>query len=480
MNGPSPNSLEYRIGLQVHSLFDALPPNCKPRVHANGIREWIPLSATVLVSDEDTQNEVVTVISIATGAKCLSTSQVVKCNGLVLHDSHAEVLALRGFNHWLLKECRASLSVKAGHEHEESSSSSSISLTASPFLQFNTHSHRHENGASFPPFRLQPNVSIYMYGTCAPCGDASMELTMAAQEDATPWSRSEKATEPLRALETTNLLDGRGYFSQLGVVRRKPSRADAEPTLSKSCSDKLAMKQVTSALSTLTSALVAPTENAYIKGFILPDNEVSDIACARAFGDGEAGRLRHLKGMRRGEESMQYALRTFEIRTLREQDAASLWQFGKSKDPAMKTKIGNISVIWIAGTTIAGDQEFEKETREVVINGVRQGFNVSSPNPKKGSCLCRAKMWDLLRDVYSYVNRRFDDFPIPAAVLSGQSYAELKEMLLDIPSCSARREALRDGRTTLGDWVENRGDDFWGLNVLTGFAAWKQMQREMD
>ena len=50
-----------------------------------------------------------------------------------------------------------------------------------------------------------------------------MELTMDAQEDATPWPEpaSSTAESTLEGLEI-NELHGRGYFSQLEIVRRKP------------------------------------------------------------------------------------------------------------------------------------------------------------------------------------------------------------------------------------------------------------------
>ncbi len=55
-----------------------------------------------------------------------------------------------------------------------------------------------------------------MYCSEAPCGDASMELVMEAQEDATPWAVS----VPDEGIASGLL--GRGSFSQLGIVRRKP------------------------------------------------------------------------------------------------------------------------------------------------------------------------------------------------------------------------------------------------------------------
>ena len=53
-----------------------------------------------------------------------------------------------------------------------------------------------------------------------------MELVMAAQDDPTPWDLEKVYTGvPSKPADATSLqtLHGRGYFSELGVVRRKPS-----------------------------------------------------------------------------------------------------------------------------------------------------------------------------------------------------------------------------------------------------------------
>ena len=107
-----------------------------------------------------------------------------------------------------------------------------------------------------------------------------MENIMAAQDDATPW----REVQP----PDSDLL-GRGHFDQLGVVRRKPARADAPVTLSKSCSDKLALKQVTGLLSTIVSKLVWPA-NVYLASLVLPEGQIVPTAVERAWG--ENGRLK--------------------------------------------------------------------------------------------------------------------------------------------------------------------------------------------
>lgn len=137
--------------------------------------------------------------------KCLPASKIPQAQGIVLHDCHAEIIAIRAFNRFLIQEC-------AILARDVSASSPWIRRLRSgemdePFQQ---------------PFTFREGVSIYFYSSEAPCGDASMELTMLAQADATPWDRLPSASEPAGLDSTEPTLKGRGFFSELGVVRRKP------------------------------------------------------------------------------------------------------------------------------------------------------------------------------------------------------------------------------------------------------------------
>lgn len=136
--------------------------------------------------------------------KCLPHLKIPQAKGIVLHDWHAEILALRAFNHFLIQECL---------ELARSPTSSSH------FLRRRRQSETNEQGSS-QPFTLREDLKLHMYCSEAPCGDASMELTMDAQEDATPWP--EPASFSTESTADKNELHGRGYFSQLGIVRRKP------------------------------------------------------------------------------------------------------------------------------------------------------------------------------------------------------------------------------------------------------------------
>lgn len=133
--------------------------------------------------------------------------------GFVLHDWHAEILALRAFNHFLLQECLSLI--------QDPSVSSSILVRAGA---------SRDNKAR-QPFAVREAAKIHMYCSEAPCGDASMESVMDAQEDATPW----RVTSPDTADAVSSKLRGRGNFSELGIVRRKPGRSPQITKLRRLC-----------------------------------------------------------------------------------------------------------------------------------------------------------------------------------------------------------------------------------------------------
>ena len=138
--------------------------------------------------------------------KCLPAFKIQETKGYVLHDWHAEVLAIRSFNHFLLQECLR-LSESADY--------------ISDILEWRAPNDDETLGIQ--RFTIRENTKLHIYASEAPCGDASMELVMSAQEDATPW--------PVSAFSGSNhsrTMLGHECFSELGIVRRKPGMASED------------------------------------------------------------------------------------------------------------------------------------------------------------------------------------------------------------------------------------------------------------
>ncbi|PNS16337.1 Mitochondrial respiratory chain complexes assembly protein [Sphaceloma murrayae] len=281
------------------------------------------------------------------------------------------------------------------------------------------------------PFRIRPQIKLYMYCSECPCGDASMELVMSRQADATPWPSTGSAPSDDGTVQP---MLGRGHFDQLGIVRRKPSRPDAPMTMSKSCSDKLAMKQVTSILCSLTSLLIAP-DNAYLAALILPRDEYSETACRRAFGP--SGRL--AKSSSTPESGPAHYLRPFDVRT-----TDLRFPFGRDTSQSDETryKPSNIAAVHFNGTT------------EVIVNGVLQGRKHT--DLRCASALSRRRMWECAKSTAETL-----EMPDISKALASTTYKDLKGH-----GCLRTREAAKQrliGESLQG-WIRNDEDRAWSLS----------------
>ncbi|KAK0653840.1 putative tRNA-specific adenosine deaminase [Cercophora samala] len=398
----------------VLSEFKKLPAKRKPTVRDNGLHEWVPLSGIVAKGPTFLK-----CVALATGMKCLPASKLPQANGTAIHDWHAEVLALRAFNRFLLDECKR-------FTLDSTFQSDFLCRTSFP--------------SSVSPFTWRSEVSLHMYCSEAPCGDSSMELTMASQPDSTPWS----PPTPLSEQPDGQLL-GRGYFSHLGIVRRKPSRPDAPPTNSKSCSDKIALKQCTSLLSSLTSLLISP-ENVYLTSLILPESQYSATGCTRCYGfDPQSkppGRMACLTAKPPAWEN-GYKTSPFRIETTQHE-----FDYSKRMVTARSEKISpsNLAICWT----------YNKGVEEGIIGGVLQGrkaFDI-----KGASAVSRRKMWALAVEVAEGVNGPEGELTKELRRGTYDGVKEGSELL------EARRKVKDQVRAeALKGWVRNTGDGGFGL-----------------
>ncbi|KAI9641919.1 hypothetical protein NHQ30_009787 [Ciborinia camelliae] len=436
MNEPSADD----IANVVLKRFDELPAKRKPLNRAGGVREWVPLSGIVASGENG-----LTCLALATGMKCLPQSKLPQAHGNVLHDWHAEILCLRSLNHFLLQETLSLLSTPS---------------TPSQYLQPRSpETITHE---SFQPFELKPHIKLFMYCSEAPCGDASMELTMAAQDDPTPWAlpppitinTGEETGEENPKIE----LPGRANFQLLGRVRRKPSRPDAPPTLSKSCSDKLATTQYTSLLSSLTTLFISP-QNMYLDSLILPATQYSEVGFTRCFQTRLADLRNRESKFTESEYGYGYGFHELGIQTTGREFAYSRRSernINIDNVDAPEYVSSNISTSWIHGDGKTGG--------ETLVNGALQGrkqFDV-----RGASRVCRRRGWEVGIEVLGAITARKMDggqemVERLRSCLVVDRYGDLKgsEML------GERRRVKEEVRGCLGGWVKNEGDDGFGVEI---------------
>ncbi|KAL8387353.1 hypothetical protein RB595_009966 [Gaeumannomyces hyphopodioides] len=418
------------IAAAVLDEFDKLPNKRKPPIRGNGIHEWVPLSG-IVARGGSTSSYIC--LSLATGMKCLPASKVPHAKGLILHDWHAEILAIRAFNHFVLEECRSLAMGLCASEYLRVRSAEEIAQTNS------------DGWWSGQPFAWKEDVSLHMYCSEAPCGDASMELVMATQEDSTPWEVPCGSGSSSPA-EGSSDLPGRAYFSRLGVVRRKPARGDAPQTLSKSCSDKLAMSQCASLLSSLTSLLVSP-RGVYLRTLVLPESQHSEEGCRRSFS--ADGRMRDVAAAAAGHHHHHrpwpggYGFHPFDVRAT---SPGVDFDFSRRR-AAARTPLGSAGIAPSPQAMAWNRAGLE----EGVMAGVQQGRKQT--DPKGASVLCRAGMWGRALSVASSAALLGAGAVAVRKVLSEAAiYKELKQSEL-IQSRAHVKEQVK--ATGLRGWVSS-------------------------
>ena len=220
--------------------YSKLPKKGKPKD-----TEWTVLASVVLVRDSD-----ICLVSLATGTKCLDGVRRRSCeSGALLHDSHAEVLARRGFLLWLLQQVELA---EAGRSQYVLKSEAGLVLS--------------------------PEYEVVMMSTCLPCGDASI-FVRELDEPQTKRPRLDQARTGAKPVTGCDPLRPGLDYHATSQLRTKPGRG--ERTLSLSCSDKILKWNLLGLQGSLLSFLLS--RNIYLDSFIIADKTFSSDSMARAF-----------------------------------------------------------------------------------------------------------------------------------------------------------------------------------------------------
>lgn len=306
------------------------------------------------------------------------------------------------------------------------------------------------------PLKLRENVSFHLFTTEAPCGDASMELLMDSMPlgTAEPWGNDDPE-------KLGSSLQGRGHFSMLGYVRRKPARADADPSNSKSCTDKIAIKQFTSLIVFPTDLLIEKTENAYIQTMVVYADQYNETGYLRAFGP--EGRLSKIAQLGK----------FFEVAKLSHDFPRFAFARAALKNVLpgqQKPKVSNVASLWISHPVGEGGGLLE-----ILVNGVKQGYKQWEDRPAKASVVSRRKLWDLvveLTAISSQIHNASDEPKLVPSPLPSTISLQLKEISMALAQSSyaqAKSASLRSSSiktksyvtAALGNWHNNEEDKDW-------------------
>lgn len=365
------HGLANEIAAAVTSAFDHINSTAgKPRVRDNGVREWTVLAGLVSVDEKEN----IEVICLATGVKALPDQVRKYSNGWVVHDMHAEILCLRMFNYLVLKD------VVRDREGEDS-----------VFLE-------RENSR----LKLKSKIKMALFISEPPCGDASMSYVAQGRE---AWE--ERAEEPAAKKQknesSITINRGRAGFDKLGVVRTKPGRADSNVTLSKSCSDKLCLRQEVGILNLINSFLVDPV---YLDYLVLPKEKFREDDFERCFERIEIEKGKKLVPLVYDKDS---------------------YKFHKSPGSVPSP----VSLVSSPASSIV----------QVLSNGAKYGGFVKNkpPKPSGSSILCNQNMARIIKQL-----PEFQQF---------NSYLDIKQAL-------ERHHLKASLEAALGDWIPTTPDNF--------------------
>ncbi|PKY51099.1 adenosine deaminase/editase [Rhizophagus irregularis] len=273
------------LSLTCHQAYKSLSKKSDKPIGIQHKFEWTVLSGIIACHITDTGKYSLTCISLGSGLKCLPQSKLSK-SGDLIHDSHAEVLARRGFVKFIMNELELALTSESRYfrinEHFNSETEIRDQIENKPFL-------------------LKDNrLSFHMYISQAPCGDASTtslasiqpaELHVNSYDHLSSQDSQSEDREDGKNLNTYDKVyvakgkegfrRGRLDYNSLGVLRTKPGRVDSEPTLSMSCSDKIALWNVVGLQSALLSEFISPI---YLSSVIVGDMFSQDSLIRALYG----------------------------------------------------------------------------------------------------------------------------------------------------------------------------------------------------
>lgn len=460
-NGTEDAELGQKIANAVVSAYLLLNlKSAKPVVRSNGVPEWTILAGLVAI-----EGSTIVPLTLATGMKTMPDEVREYSSGLIVYDLHAEILCLRMFNWWLMKEVGArrqeeihgglsldhgrkkrrilsgvmtksgEVKVNSGeikvnsdevlvksdevlsksdevipksddlrlfkpskdsvdldkktngsNESARSIGTNRINGTSGIYgtdgttcinravrpkesdnIQSQTTTVRHPHPQSslrYPllhmvtgnnKFSLRPGIKLALYISDPPCGDASMSNIATGDM---PWK------DP-----NDGILRGRANFNTVGVVRTKPGRADSKPSYSKSCSDKLCLKQFTGVLNAISSTCIEPI---YLLYLVIPENKFHAGDFRRCFHD-RLGLFDSDLGFHQ-LQCLPFAKDEFPFRKQHE-----------------RSQPLNLCVVHC---------ELD-QTSQVLQNGVKNGAFIKNKAPKRNgaSLICRRNLWQQSKDL---------------------------------------------------------------------------------
>lgn len=377
----------------VYIEYDKLKPTSKPRDKSNGIKECTVLAAIVAIDKNHPENAF-DILTMTTGVKATPDTELVRSGGKMLHDCHAEILAIRGFNAFLLEEM---INLQKGE--------------TSKYLL-----------STGDKFRWNGKWSLALFISRLPCGDASMDSVDSSTDEDKLINMSDDDPYQYVLPHHKETLRGRFNFKKKGYVRTKPGRQDSKITLSKSCSDKICIRQVISLNNAFTYKMME--DQIYLDYMIIPNIDLkSRSSLKRCFED----RL----------VDCPYPVHPFQILS---SDIPFKDDIVKGKEPC---PLSTIKLLYGSNNSVL---------EQTVLNGVKNGSYTKGRKPLRKNCepiLSRYALWKKYSQLVTE-NKLINDKITTYDNFKRDLSQDRNEMIISVKKWLVRGE----------DWISTYHDDF--------------------
>ncbi|ORX43821.1 hypothetical protein BCR36DRAFT_406649 [Piromyces finnis] len=345
--------------------------------------QWTILAGIVIEYIKDKNNEQqnteLKCVCLSTGMKCIGKSHLLP-TGEIINDSHAEVLSRRAFQKYIYSEIESCIDNKDS------------------IVYYNKETKK---------FKVHENLRFHLYISQSPCGDAStVSLSELQTEEEKLINENKKRifnekqnSNKQMKLDNENILRGRLNYDKLGVLRTKPGRIDADPTLSMSCSDKILKWTF---LGIEGSLLMYFLEKPIYLSSVTVEDMYDEVSLNRAL----ITRVDDVKELplpfernkpdiwKSSQYLFPYTKRYIEEKN-KEKASSQIKDLSNKKKKRNRVKADDKALYW----------NKVMNQPEVIINGRKQGASPKNGiyNKKTWSDLCKYKMFEQFFKTYHYV-----------------------------------------------------------------------------
>ena len=445
-----PSARHEDVARAATRAYDALPKRGKPQPHERTVL------AAILVETprRDGRGVHLDVVALGTGTKCVGDRND-DDGGETLYDSHAEMVARRAWKRWThaqlhrtwnrgdpsAERLKPDTHKRCKVESHEDGKAGAASTCHGNSCQTNEHGpsrselEREERRGDpregyFLPCagcgkaRPRPGTKWHFYVSQVPCGDACLGL----ENMRTGAKPVKHATQPPTQHEVEGL-------QEIGAVRRKPGKG--EPTLSMSCSDKIAKWCCLGIQgSLLTSLLCKPI---YLDTITVGGVEDTDVpACHEALHRALVVRFQTLAArLERPFTHHAPAIHTTRI----------------APPSCMASAIGKVpsgvSINWSAPWQARHSMQGEGSVHEVTLaaSGRKAGAAKKGPgwsSPKTRSSLCKLELYARFQELHGIMH-------LDREGSSSKTYGETKACLGSAYFSNWKR--LKDPPSPLEGWL---------------------------